>query len=213
MSSIAENTGIGRATHYKYFPDVESIFSALHQRHIGHHFEHLNEAGQGGAAINRLKGALTAYAHIQRERPPPATRPRVGSPAPQRSIGRQAQRELHQMTRELVEDAVSDGAIRDDIPSTASPAMPSTLSTQPDYAPSEAAASRLVTLTVAGMRPTSPTSDGQIYVKPGTRGHSVIALGRDSAKLSAAPRREARSPAERPDSAKSPSNAHCPAYA
>jgi len=52
----AENTGIGRATHYKYFPDVESIFSALHQRHIGHHFEHLNEAGQGGAAINRLKG-------------------------------------------------------------------------------------------------------------------------------------------------------------
>ncbi|MGH9199575.1 MAG: TetR/AcrR family transcriptional regulator, partial [Acidimicrobiia bacterium] len=30
MSQIAEDTGIGRATLYKYFPDVEAILSAWH---------------------------------------------------------------------------------------------------------------------------------------------------------------------------------------
>jgi AcrR family transcriptional regulator len=30
MSDIAEATGIGRATLYKYFPDVETILSAWH---------------------------------------------------------------------------------------------------------------------------------------------------------------------------------------
>jgi AcrR family transcriptional regulator len=34
MSDIAEATGIGRATLYKYFPDVEMILSAWHQRHV-----------------------------------------------------------------------------------------------------------------------------------------------------------------------------------
>ncbi|MEP7020668.1 MAG: helix-turn-helix domain-containing protein, partial [Pseudonocardiales bacterium] len=30
MSRIAEETGIGRATLYKYFPDVEAIMTAWH---------------------------------------------------------------------------------------------------------------------------------------------------------------------------------------
>ena len=34
MSDIAEATGIGRATLYKYFPDVEMILSAWHQRQL-----------------------------------------------------------------------------------------------------------------------------------------------------------------------------------
>ncbi len=32
MSQIAEETGIGRATLYKYFPDVEAILLAWHER-------------------------------------------------------------------------------------------------------------------------------------------------------------------------------------
>lgn len=32
MSAIAERTGVGRATVYKYFPDVESIMLAWHER-------------------------------------------------------------------------------------------------------------------------------------------------------------------------------------
>ena len=41
MSQIAEETGIGRATLYKYFPDVEAILDAWHQRQITGHLEYL----------------------------------------------------------------------------------------------------------------------------------------------------------------------------
>jgi AcrR family transcriptional regulator len=37
MSQIAEKTGIGRATLYKYFPDVEAILLAWHGRQIASH--------------------------------------------------------------------------------------------------------------------------------------------------------------------------------
>src|SRR5262245_44148091 len=41
MSQIAEQTGIGRATLYKYFPDVDTIVRALHEREISRHLAHL----------------------------------------------------------------------------------------------------------------------------------------------------------------------------
>ena len=41
MSEIAEQAGIGRATLYKYFPDVEAILSAWHQRQVSAHIEQL----------------------------------------------------------------------------------------------------------------------------------------------------------------------------
>ncbi|MDR0358963.1 MAG: TetR/AcrR family transcriptional regulator, partial [bacterium] len=34
MSQIAEQTGIGRATMYKYFRDVDSILIAWHERQV-----------------------------------------------------------------------------------------------------------------------------------------------------------------------------------
>ena len=43
MSQIAKKTGIGRATLYKYFPDVEAILLAWHQRHVAGHLKHLAE--------------------------------------------------------------------------------------------------------------------------------------------------------------------------
>src|SRR5207249_2176535 len=41
MSQIAEQTGIGRATLYKYFPDVEAILVAWHDRHVTGHLAQL----------------------------------------------------------------------------------------------------------------------------------------------------------------------------
>ena len=41
MSTIAERAGIGRATLYKYFPDVESILLAWHERDFAGHLSHL----------------------------------------------------------------------------------------------------------------------------------------------------------------------------
>lgn len=159
MSEIAENTGIGRATLYKYYPDVESILSAWHQRQISRHLEHLSEVrGHGETAIDRLQGVLTAYAHIQRERARHHHQPHgreleaLIHSDPQVD---EAQRELHQLIRELIEDAVSDAAVRDDIPSPELAGYAIHALDAAGHAPSEAAASRLVTLTLAGMRPTS----------------------------------------------------------
>jgi AcrR family transcriptional regulator len=45
MSQIAaEASGIGRATLYKYFPDVESILRAWHERQVGAHLHQLHAA-------------------------------------------------------------------------------------------------------------------------------------------------------------------------
>ena len=69
MSQIAEETGIGRATLYKYFSGVEPILIAWHERHVGEHLEHLtklrDQPGEPGA---RLEAVLHAYALISFER-------------------------------------------------------------------------------------------------------------------------------------------------
>ena len=43
MSQIAAATGIGRATLYKYFPDVEAILAAWHERQVAQHLGQLAE--------------------------------------------------------------------------------------------------------------------------------------------------------------------------
>lgn len=69
MSRIAEETGIGRATLYKYFPDVESILLAWHERQITGHLHQLAELRDGpGGAGERLAAVLDTYAFIQHRR-------------------------------------------------------------------------------------------------------------------------------------------------
>ncbi|MGH2572324.1 MAG: TetR/AcrR family transcriptional regulator, partial [Actinomycetota bacterium] len=68
MSQIAEETGIGRATLYKYFSDVEAILFAWHERQITGHLEYLAEVrDQAGDAGERLEAVLEAYALISHE--------------------------------------------------------------------------------------------------------------------------------------------------
>src|SRR5947208_15890173 len=69
MSQIAEETGIGRATLYKYFSGVEAILVAWHERQVTRHLEHLVEVGnQAGGAGERLEAVLEAYALIAYEK-------------------------------------------------------------------------------------------------------------------------------------------------
>src|SRR5437870_1209441 len=68
MSKIAEETGIGRATLYKYFPDVEAILVAWHERQVTGHLKHLAEArDQAGNPGERLEAVLEAFALISHE--------------------------------------------------------------------------------------------------------------------------------------------------
>src|SRR6266566_9303288 len=68
MSQIAAATGIGRATLYKYFPDVEAILVAWHDRQIARHLEYLADIrDQADSPPGRLQAVLDAYALIQHE--------------------------------------------------------------------------------------------------------------------------------------------------
>ena len=66
MSAIAARTGIGRATLYKYFPDVESVLIAWHERALATHLDELSSLARGPGSPRRRVGAvLDAYAAIE----------------------------------------------------------------------------------------------------------------------------------------------------
>jgi len=59
MSQIAEQTGIGRATLYKYFPDVDAILLSWHEQQVDHHLEQLRRlAEHAGDPRKRLEAVL-----------------------------------------------------------------------------------------------------------------------------------------------------------
>jgi AcrR family transcriptional regulator len=63
MSQIAKESGIGRATLYKYFPDIESILAAWHERHIGGHLHHLAQVAGAAAGRARASGLRPSCAN------------------------------------------------------------------------------------------------------------------------------------------------------
>ena len=155
MSEVAERTGIGRATLYKYFADVDSILAAWHERQIRAHLEELAAIRAGpGDACARLASVLEAYALIQYEHP-------TGELAALLHRGEhvaRARQHLSQFIAELVREAVADGEVRDDI-------APAELATYFLHAltasgelTSKAAVERLVALTLAAAQP--PASNG-----------------------------------------------------
>ncbi|MEU7278029.1 TetR/AcrR family transcriptional regulator [Streptomyces sp. NPDC045431] len=153
MSQIAEKAGIGRATLYKYFPDVESILTAHHERHVAAHLAHLAELrDRPGTPGERLEAVLERYALISHHRGRHGTEELAallhrGEPVAQ------AQRQLTDLFHGLLTQAATSGDIRDDI-------APDELANYCLHAlgaasalPSEAAVRRLVAVTLAGLRP------------------------------------------------------------
>ena len=152
MSRVAEATGIGRATLYKYFPDVEAILLAWHERHVTGHLEHLAEVrDQAGDAGERLEAVLKAYALISHHREHHGTELAAflhrGEPVAR------AQQQLRDMIRDLLTKAAETGDVRDDV-------APDELASYCLHAlaaasslPTKAAVGRLVTVTLAGLRP------------------------------------------------------------
>src|ERR687897_2681104 len=105
MSQIAEETGIGRATLYKYFPDVEAILVAWHERHVAGHLEQLAELrDQAGDAGERLEAVLEAYALISHQREHHSA-DLAALLHRQEQVAR-AQRQLHELLRDLLREAV-----------------------------------------------------------------------------------------------------------
>jgi AcrR family transcriptional regulator len=152
MSQIAEQTGIGRATLYKYFPDVEAILAAWHERQIAAHLQQLTELrDQAGDAGQRLNAVLEAYALISHDTHGHHDSELAAILHRDEQVTR-AQHQLRDMIRDLLTEAVATGEVRNDV-------APDELASYCLHAlaaagslPSKAAVQRLVTVTLAGLR-------------------------------------------------------------
>jgi AcrR family transcriptional regulator len=150
MSQIAEKTGIGRATLYKYFPDVEAILLAWHERHVTGHLDYLAELrDQAGDAGERLEAVLEAYALIQHKRH--ATE--LAALLHRDEHVARAQQHLTDIIRDLLTEAAGTGDVRGDIASDELASYCLHALTAASSLPSKAAVRRLVTVTLAGLRP------------------------------------------------------------
>jgi AcrR family transcriptional regulator len=150
MSQIAKETGIGRATLYKYFPDVEAILFAWHERQIGGHLEHLAEVrDQAGGARERLKAVLEAYALMSHEH-------RDSELAALLHRGQHVARaevHLRDFIKKLVIEGTMSGELRDDVaPGELASYCLHALSAASGL-PSKAAVRRLVAVTMTGLQP------------------------------------------------------------
>jgi len=150
MSEIAGTAGIGRATLYKYFPDVESILIAWHERQVAGCLARLTELRDSAeSSTEKLNAVLGHYAFVQygsRRSDLAAVLHR------QEHIG-QAQQKLGALIGDLLVQGVDGGVVRTDVP-------PSELAAYCLHALSaardltdESGVRRLVAVTLAGLRP------------------------------------------------------------
>jgi AcrR family transcriptional regulator len=152
MSKVAERTGIGRATLYKYFPDVEAILIAWHQRQITGHLAQLTEARDAAAGPGgQLEAVLEAYALHQRQYQHHGSG--LAALLHKGEHVTQAQHELHAFITDLVAQGASAGDIRDDIDPGELASYCLHALTAAGSLPSQAAVRRLVAVTLAGLRP------------------------------------------------------------
>ena len=151
MSEIAEKTGIGRATLYKYFPDVETILLAGHQRHVDAHLERLSALRDGpGTGVSRLEAVLEAYALIAHYRDRHGTQELAALLHGGEHVTR-AQQEIVDLFRDLIVEAREAGQLREDVsPGELAQYCLHALSAAGSL-PSEAAVRRLVAVTLTGL--------------------------------------------------------------
>lgn len=114
MSQIATRAGIGRATLYKHFPDVEALVVAWHEQHVAEHLHTLATLRDGpGNLSSRLAAVLDGYAQICQQR-----HRHIGNDLAT-LLHRDAdpqQRQLHDLIAGLISEATTAGEVRSDIP-------------------------------------------------------------------------------------------------
>ncbi len=153
MSEIAQRTGIGRATLYKYFPDVEAVLAAWHDRQISEHLAHLSQVrDRAGTAADRLEAVLRAWANIVHESRSQRDNPLAALLHRDEKVER-AQHHLRDFVRGLLAEGAGTGKLRNDVAPDELAAFCLHALTAAGSLPSEDAVSRLVAVTLTGLRP------------------------------------------------------------
>jgi AcrR family transcriptional regulator len=150
MSHIAEKTGIGRATLYKYFPDVDAILLAWHQRHIEQQLSELTEIrDQHGHPFGRLRAVLTQYATIAHRRGLHASD--LATLLHRDQHVNVAEHQIEGVIRDLLAEAAEVGNVRNDVdPDELAQYCLHALKAASSMA-STAAVDRLVAVTLSGL--------------------------------------------------------------
>jgi AcrR family transcriptional regulator len=150
MSQIAEETGIGRATLYKYFSDVEAILAAWHERQVTGHLEYLAQVrDRAGTAPERLEAVLEAYAQISHEQHDTE----LASLLHRGEHVARAEQQLTEFVRDLLTEGAETGDLRDDVPPDELASFCLHALAAASGLKSKAAVRRLVAVTLAGLRP------------------------------------------------------------
>ena len=115
MSDIARAAGIGRATLYKHFTDVESILIAHHARHVERHLRALEELRARPLPVgSRLVAVLHAYASIcfHRER---HSSPDISALVHRHPEVADAENRLRGLVADLLNEAAPEELVRTDL--------------------------------------------------------------------------------------------------
>jgi AcrR family transcriptional regulator len=153
--TVREQSGIGRATLYKYFPDIESILAAWHERHIAGHLRLLGEISeQATDPGERLESVLRRYAGISQEH---RDNSELASLLHQGEHAIRAQRHLHQFVTTLIEEASQRGEVRDDVPPAELATYRLHALTAASSMPDHTALDRLLAVTLGALRPVDQT--------------------------------------------------------
>lgn len=149
MSQVAEATGIGRATLYKYFPDIEAILMAWHERQVTAHLAQLTEIrDRKSNARERLAAVLETYALIVHEHHGSELAPLL-----HRGVHvAHAQQQLLGFIQDLLGEGAKAGDLRDDVAPAELASYCVHALTAASTLPSKAAVRRLVAVVLGGLR-------------------------------------------------------------
>lgn len=149
MSNVADRAGIGRKTLYKYFPDLDSILTAWHERQIAGHLVRLQEISDGIVdPRQRLNEILRAHALMAYQHHATDPSPQIMS-APHVT---RAQEQLRAFLTTCIEEAAADNTIRQDMKAAEIADYLLHALSAAAIQPSKAAVERLVELTMDALR-------------------------------------------------------------
>ncbi len=149
MSGIAEEAGIGRATLYKYFPDLDAILGAWQDRQLDSHLAKLAAIGDASRPpVERLGAALEAYAELEREFGGSA----LAELLQDDDLAARGRAHVRAHLAELIADAAAAGDVRADVAPDELAGYALAALGAAGSLDSEAAVGRLVTVTLDALR-------------------------------------------------------------
>ena len=150
MSRVADATGIGRATLYKYFSDVEALLVAWHERQVLTHMGELMKIHNANAsARDKLESVLSSCAANMRERPDHGISAFLHE---SEHVGH-ARAHLTTFVAALIAEGAKGGAFRADVGADELAAFCIHAVGAAAVLPSKAAVRRLVSITLGALQP------------------------------------------------------------